>query len=135
MKLIFEPVFDYGRTQAEWTLTGDDRHTADATGAGQTIRLRTDMLLGIEGNRARARRTLEAGGRLYCCPPWAEDLACAEDMDDAIARLEATRRFWRRWLARGRIPDHRWQYPLQRSALAIKGLTYMATGSTVAALR
>ena len=30
--------------------------------------------------------------------------------------------------------DHRWREPIQRSALAIKGLTYMPTGATVAAL-
>ena len=33
-----------------------------------------------------------------------------------------------------RFPDHRWRGPIQRSALAIKGLTYMPTGATVAAL-
>jgi alpha,alpha-trehalase len=134
VELVCEPVFDYGRTPAEWVLHGDDRHTADATGAGQTVRLRTNMLLGIEGDRVRARQTIQPGKQLYCCLSWAEDLACAEDMDDATARLEATRRFWRRWLGRARIPDHRWHYPIQRSALAIKGLTYMPTGSTVAAL-
>ena len=31
------------------------------------------------------------------------------------------------------LPDHRWREPIQRSALAIKGLTYMPTGATVAA--
>ena len=67
VELICEPVFDYGRTPAEWTLVASDRHTADATGAGQTIRLRTDMLLGIEGSRVRARHTLQAGEKLYCC--------------------------------------------------------------------
>jgi GH15 family glucan-1,4-alpha-glucosidase len=134
VELVCEPVFDYGRTPAEWMLIGDDRHTADATGAGQTIRLRTDMLLGIEGNRVRARRTLEDGEKLYCALSWAEGLDCPENLDDAVERLEETRRFWRRWLGRARIPDHRWQYPIQRSALAIKGLTYMPTGATVAAL-
>ena len=38
-------------------------------------------------------------------------------------------------LARACPPvDHRWRQPIQRSALAIKGLTYMPTGATVAAL-
>ena len=55
MELVCEPVFDYGRVPAEWALVGDDRHVADASGAEQTIRLSTDMALGIEGNtRARA---------------------------------------------------------------------------------
>ena len=56
---------------------GDDRHTADASGAGQTIRLQTDMALGIEGNRVRARHVLHEGEELYCTLSWAEGLACA----------------------------------------------------------
>ena len=48
--------------------------------------------------------------------------------------MDATTRFWRNWLGRARMPDHRWRDPIQRSALAIKGLTYMPTGATVAAL-
>jgi GH15 family glucan-1,4-alpha-glucosidase len=43
-------------------------------------------------------------------------------------------RFWRSWLARARIPDHALRHPLERSALTIKGLTYMPTGATLAAL-
>lgn len=35
---------------------------------------------------------------------------------------------------RARLPDHRWLDPIQRSALAIKALTYTPTGATVAAL-
>ena len=31
VELVCEPDFDYGRAPAEWSLVGDDRHTADAT--------------------------------------------------------------------------------------------------------
>ena len=81
VELVCEPVFDYGRVPADWTLHGDDRHAADATGAGQTVRLSTDMLLGIEGNRVRARHTMSAGEQLYCCLSWAEGLVCAENLE------------------------------------------------------
>src|SRR5438876_8897648 len=54
VELVCEPAFDYGREPAEWALVGDDNHTADATGAGATIRLQTDLALGIEENRIRA---------------------------------------------------------------------------------
>ncbi|MEP6954035.1 MAG: glycoside hydrolase family 15 protein [Solirubrobacteraceae bacterium] len=134
VELVCEPVFDYGREAAEWTLVGDDRHVADATGAGQTIRLQTDMALGIEGNRVRARHVLREGEELYCSLSWAEGLASPADIDDAKARLDATTRFWRTWIERARIPDHEWRGAIQRSALVIKGLTYMPTGATVAAL-
>ena len=111
-----------------------DGHTADATGASVTVRLHTDMAIGIEGGRVRARRRLRAGDRAFCSLSWAEGLAAPVDVDDAVARIDATVAFWRTWLGRARIPDHRWRDPIQRSALAIKGLSYMPTGATVAAL-
>ena len=61
IELVCEPVFDYGRTPAEWTLVGDDRHTADASGAGLTIRLRTDMRARHRGRPRRAPATCCAG--------------------------------------------------------------------------
>jgi GH15 family glucan-1,4-alpha-glucosidase len=132
VELICEPVFDYGRETAEWELA--DVHTADASGAGQTIRLRTDMAVGVEAGRVRARHALREGERLFCSLSWAEGLASPADADDATGRLDATARYWREWVGRARIPDHRWRQPVLRSALAIKGLTYMPTGATVAAL-
>jgi GH15 family glucan-1,4-alpha-glucosidase len=134
IELVCEPVFDYGRTPADWALPDGDRHSADASGAGQTIRLRTNMELGIEANRVRARHVLREGEQLYCALSWAEGLAAPADVEEANARLGATTRFWRDWLGRARIPDHRWRDPIQRSALAVKGMTYMPTGATVAAL-
>jgi GH15 family glucan-1,4-alpha-glucosidase len=134
VELVCEPVFDYGRVPAEWTLVEENRHSADATGADQTIRLATDMELGIEENRARARHVLQAGERAFCALSWDEGLPVPESVDDAFARVETTTRFWRAWLGRARIPDHRFLDEVQRSALTIKGLTYMPTGATVAAL-
>jgi alpha,alpha-trehalase len=133
--LVCEPVFDYGRTPASWTLIDGSRHTADASGAGQTLRLQTDLELGIEATRVRARHLLREGERAFCALSWAEDAAVLPaTVEQAEARLEATVRFWRAWLGTARFPDHRWRQPIRRSALAIKGLTYMPTGATVAAL-
>jgi GH15 family glucan-1,4-alpha-glucosidase len=135
VELVCEPAFDYGRTPAQWALVNGDRCAADATCHGQpTVRLRTDFALGIEGNRVRARHTLQPGDRAFCALSWAEDLAVPDDEANASERIKRTVHFWRTWLGRARIPDHRWRDPLQRSALAIKGLTYMPTGATVAAL-
>jgi alpha,alpha-trehalase len=134
MELVCEPDFDYGRTPAEWSLVGDDRSTADAKGPDLSIRLKTDMALGIEADRVRARHTLEQGEQAFCSLSWAEELASPRDIDEANERLAATSRYWRGWLGQARLPDHRWRDPIQRSALAIKGLTYMPTGATVAAL-
>jgi alpha,alpha-trehalase len=133
MDLICEPNFDYGDIPATWSLVGDERHSADATGGDLTLRLQTDMALGIEGDRVRARHTLEQGDQAYCALSWAENLLVPRDVDEANARMAATVRYWRRWLATARLVDHRWRDPIQRSVLAVKGLTYMPTGATVAA--
>jgi alpha,alpha-trehalase len=134
VELVCEPGFDYGSTSARWALVGASRHAADATGAGQTVRLQTDLPLGIEGDRVRARHVLREGEEVYSSLSWAENLDSVPDVEDAKRRLAATTRFWRSWLGRARLPDHRFRDPIQRSALAIKGLTYMPTGATVAAL-
>ncbi|MBV8988820.1 MAG: glycoside hydrolase family 15 protein, partial [Solirubrobacterales bacterium] len=132
VELVCEPGFDYGRVMGEWTLA-DDRHRAEVTGAGQTIRLHTDMLLGLEANHARARHQLMAGERLFCALSWGQGDPVPSTVEEADEQLASTTRFWRNWLAGARIPDHELGPLIQRSALAIKGLTYMPTGATVAA--
>jgi GH15 family glucan-1,4-alpha-glucosidase len=134
IELVCEPAFDYGRSAAVWHVADGDRHVADVSGAGLTLRLCSDLALGVEGNRIRGRHVLSAGERAWCALSWAEGLATPADIDDATARIDTTARFWRAWLGRARIPDHRFREPVQRAALTIKGLTYMPTGATVAAL-
>ena len=105
MDLVCEPAFDYGRVPGEWTL-GEDEHRAEATGADQTIRLQTDMLLGIEAGRARARHVLRDGETVYCALAWGDQAPLPTTADEAAEQLEATTLFWRDWLARAAIPDH-----------------------------
>jgi GH15 family glucan-1,4-alpha-glucosidase len=133
IEIVCEPAFDYGRVAADWTLS-DDRHHAEASGADQTIALDTDMLIGLEAGTARARHVLGEGESLYCVLSWDDGAPVPRHVDEAHAALNTTTKFWRHWFSRARIPDHELRPLIQRSALAIKGLTYMPTGATVAAL-
>ena len=130
--LVCEPAFDYGRVPATWTLSADE-HRAEATAADQSLYLQTDMLLGIEGGRARARHVLRTGETVFCALAWSEEARVPTNAEEAVEQLDATTRFWRDWLARAVIPDHELGPLIQRSALTIKGLTYMPTGAAVAA--
>ena len=132
MELLCEPDFDYGRVLGEWSLLG--AHTADASGEGPTVRLRSSMPLGAEGWSGAGRHTLHKGEQAFCSLSWAEELASPEDVDEANARISETADYWRTWVSKARMPDHRFREAIQRSALTIKGLTYMPTGATVAAL-
>ena len=66
VELVCEPAFDYGRVPATWSLVDEDGHAADASGAGQAFRLRTDLSLGIEGSAVRGRHRLVKGERAFC---------------------------------------------------------------------
>ena len=134
MELICEPDFDYGRVPGEWSLVGDERHTADAS------RRRPDDAGCRPTWRSASRATGFAhatrwsrASRPTARSPGQRTWPCRKTVDEANERMAATTRYWRRWLAGARMPDHRWRDPIQRSALAIKGLTYMPTGATVAA--
>ena len=90
--------------------------------------------LGAEKETAQARHTVHQGEQAFCSLSWAEELASPEDTDEALARMGETTDYWRRWISKAFMPDHRFREAIQRSALTIKGLTYMPTGATVAAL-
>ena len=119
----------------EWALVDGSRHVADvAAGEEKVFRLRTDLALGIEGDRIRGRHMLQEGETAFCSVSWAADLDGPADHESASKQVAFTAHLWRRWLRELSIPDHPWREAISRSALAIKGLTYMPTGSLVAAL-
>ena len=61
IELVCEPVFDYGRGSPRRGRSSTAAACGGRDGAGQTIRLRSDLALGIEGGRVRARHVLAGG--------------------------------------------------------------------------
>src|SRR5438067_883251 len=134
LHLDCEPVFEYGEVDCAWEYGGHDYHKAVGTAEGVDISLHlvTDLRLGFEGRRARARSTLHGGDTSFVALAWS-DHPPPIDYDEAYDRMERTANFWREWLDHGEFPDHPWRDHLQRSALTLKGLTYAPTGALVAA--
>ncbi len=141
MEMVCEPMLDYGATMAKWSTVEDQRTGSgvvpalDASdGSDRTaFRLFSDMRMGIEGNRVHARHTLSEGEKRFCAMSWTEGLGGPRTVEQAEAHLKRTSHFWRTWLAEGTYPDHPWRVHLERSALVLKGLTFMPTGALVAA--
>ncbi|TMK98290.1 MAG: glycoside hydrolase family 15 protein [Actinobacteria bacterium] len=129
-----EPVFDYGGLAAEWRYAGDSYHDAFASSEGMDLELRlvTDLNVGFEGPRARARTVLREGDVAFVALGWSSH-ALPASCHEADERLTRTGQYWREWLKRGTFPDHPWRALLQRSALTLKGLSYAPTGAMVAA--
>ena len=134
LALDCEPVLDYGRLHGTWEYTGEGTARAGTPPSGSDVRLTltSDLNLGFEGPRAIAHSLVKEGEVRYCALSWGEEPAPA-DSDDAYRRLVWTAHHWQHWLARARLPDHRWRPFLERSALTLKGLTYEPTGAILAA--
>jgi GH15 family glucan-1,4-alpha-glucosidase len=134
MNLECSPVFDYGLNHPSWEYTTSGYHEAVAQAEGSDLRLKltTDLRLGFEGHRARARTTLRDGDTAFVALSWTSHEP-PRTYDDAYARLVRTADYWHEWLSHGEFPDHPWRGYLQRSALTLKGLSYAPTGAIVAA--
>ena len=135
MNMECEPVLDYGRSRAEWEYSGPSYHKAVARAEGSDLELTltTDLRVGFEGPRARARTTMHDGDVAYVALSWNKHSSGPETYDAAYEALVRTADYWHEWLSHGEFPDHPWRTYLQRSALTLKGLTYAPTGAMVAA--
>jgi GH15 family glucan-1,4-alpha-glucosidase len=136
VEVVCEPMLAYGATPAKWSVvdTGSEGgHALDASNGDGGFRLYSDMRMGIEGNRVHGRHTMVEGEKRFCALSWTEERLGPRTVEQAEDHLERTSHFWRTWLAEGTYPDHPWRFHLQRSALVLKGLTFMPTGALVAA--
>ena len=116
IEVVCEPAYDYGRAPGEWSLSSD-RHRAEVTGAGQKIRSRPTCCSGSRPITCGLGTCCAEGEELYCALSWDEAITPPANVEEANARLNATSKFWRHWLARARIPDHELRPLIQRSAL------------------
>ena len=134
IELVCEPVFDYGRSPAEWSLVDGERHAADARAparrSGSRPTWRSASRASVCGRATRSsgaiRPTARSRGPRASLSPLS--------IDEAHGPTCRHHALLARLAHRSRAVDHRWREPIERSALAIKGLTYMPTGATVAAL-
>jgi GH15 family glucan-1,4-alpha-glucosidase len=136
VELVCEPALDYGRQEAVWTAVERNNlscHALDCANANPNFRLFSSLRMGVEGNRVHARHTMRKGERCFCALSWAAERSGPQTVEEAVAMIETTTHFWREWLAEGNYPDHPLRSHLERSALTLKGLTFMPTGALVAA--
>ena len=134
VKLECEPAFDYGGLAADWSYpdAGYNEAVARSEGMNLQLRLLSDLRIGFEGPRARARTMLHEGDVAYVALGWSEH-GLPKSYEEAAEWMARTGRFWQEWLKHGSFPDHPWRSYLQRSALTLKGLTYAPSGAMVAA--
>jgi GH15 family glucan-1,4-alpha-glucosidase len=134
MQMECAPYFDYATRHPHWEFTTSGYHQGKATAEGCDLELTltSNLRLGFEGSRARARTTMRDGDFAYVALSWSEHPP-PMDYEEAYERLVRTADYWHEWLSHGDFPDHPWRGYLQRSALTLKGLTYSPTGAMVAA--
>ena len=133
-----EPSFDYHRNPARWEYSLNGYGEAVARAAENpddhpTLRLGTNLRLGLEGRQARARTRLTEGDNVFVALSFSNKTGAPQTYEQASAMMWKTTEMWRHWINIGDFPDHPWRSHLQRSALTLKGLTYAPTGALLAA--
>jgi alpha,alpha-trehalase len=132
-----EPAFDYSRIPASWEYSSAGYGEAIARAkrdpdAHPTLRLTTNLRIGLDGRQARARTRLKEGDDAFVALSFSPN-AAPQTYAEAADKMWQTGECWRQWINVGDFPDHPWRAYLQRSALTLKGLSYAPTGAILAA--
>ena len=135
LNLECTPLFDYAQQAGKWEYSGPGYSSALATAEDSTLRLllNSSMRIGFEGGLAAARTTLRDNQSAFASLSWSDSRRGPETVEEAYEWMHRTANFWREWLNQGTFPDHRWRGYLERSAMALKGMSYAPTGAVIAA--
>ena len=108
-----EPALDYGRSASAWEYDGRRlRHRRVGRPPRTTtctLRLTTDLRMGFEGGRARARTTLRDGDTAFVALSLERARAARRPTTRPTTALVYTADFWHEWLTHGEFPDHPWR--------------------------
>ena len=137
VEMVCEPMLEYGSTPAKWSVVGHRRggrvrvrrqRRADASFAcsatcawGSRATACTRVTRWPKASGASARSPGPRGSVVRARPSRPKEYLAAHE--PLLAQLAGRRH----------LPDHPWRYHLERSALTLKGLTFMPTGALVAA--
>ncbi|CAN5483516.1 glycoside hydrolase family 15 protein [soil metagenome] len=135
MALEFRPRFEYGLTTPYVRLLEED--LALATGSADALLLESEIgPLELDGLRGvQARTTVSAGDERIVVTTWSSPSRLETSRlprAEALAQLEENTRFWQTWTAHSSY-EGPYREAVERSALAIKGLTDGLTGAVIAA--
>jgi alpha,alpha-trehalase len=125
------PMFDYGRSMGEWAYDDAGYDKVTVTCGELALDLASSLRLGTTGARAYGRTMLEEGETAWIALSWGGPIPANDD--EAFEHLRVTEKYWRDWLSEATVPDHLWRPYIERSALALKGLSYAPTGAIMAA--
>jgi GH15 family glucan-1,4-alpha-glucosidase len=126
------PAFEYGRATHDTTVS---EHGATFEGPGITLGLSSDVPLQIDPLGASADFELKEGDcAVFVLRRIGGGASCgaAPTHDEVEELFQATVGFWQHWLAQCTYTG-RWREIVQRSALALKLMTFEPTGAIVAA--
>ena len=131
-RLDCNPAFNYARDSHETTITPDG---AEFLSPNRCLHLSTTVPLERDGNGVTTEFTLSEGQTetfvLGEAVPGVKDHGCLLSDEAANALFKSTVDYWRRWISKSTYKG-RWREMVERSALALKLLTYEPTGTIVA---
>ena len=102
-----EPSFDYGRVNAVWEYSANAYGEAIARArkdadAHPTLRLTTNLRIGLEGREARARTRLKEGDNVFVALSWSKHPS-PQTYEEAADKMWQTSEAWRQWINIGRL--------------------------------
>ena len=130
MVTVLAPRFGYGARPPRCEPHADGCSLWDAD--GQRLILRSDLPLQLDPDQASASFQIAAGQRLYFVLQHLQADEQPAVLEDMQKLLHDCRHWWRSWVSQSTYQG-RWRDAVIRSLITLKALTYLPTGSMVAA--